>query len=336
MSSFRAIWVAAIISTGLAFSGNAEGTNRFYPEFFPSNILAVAQAWKAAEVVDLDIQTPALFWKNHYELCQMIERNRTWLPDPSIKVCFYGGNWRANQKIARVASEWSRQGHVRFDFGNTNGTSICRQCASNDVSDIRITYTGGYYNSAVGNQSHDEEFKGGPSMWLYEFDKPQPDEKFFRFHVLHEFGHALGLNHEHQNPISECETEFNWPVIYAELVSQKPPFYTLNQVSNNMHVFLANTNFLLSAYDRRSVMNYSFPGNYYLQGTNSPCFCSLNSVLSPRDYLSLSGRYPPINQANLIRAKKELTFITTNQMTPVQSQINFKERLFRVSTMLNE
>jgi hypothetical protein len=28
--------------------------------------------------------------------------------------------------------------------------------------------------------------------------------------VLHEFGHALGFDHEHQIPLSACQTDFRW------------------------------------------------------------------------------------------------------------------------------
>ena len=49
---------------------------------------------------------------------------------------------------------------------------------------------------------------------------PPPDSEFARI-VIHEFGHALGLEHEHQSPFSSCENEFKWDVIYATLAS--PP-----------------------------------------------------------------------------------------------------------------
>jgi hypothetical protein len=28
--------------------------------------------------------------------------------------------------------------------------------------------------------------------------------------VLHEFGHALGLQHEHQHPVGGCDLDFRW------------------------------------------------------------------------------------------------------------------------------
>ena len=51
--------------------------------------------------------------------------------------------------------------------------------------------------------------------------------------VLHEFGHALGLHHAHQNPESSCEDEFDFPRIYARL-RLGPNFWEEDKVDYNL------------------------------------------------------------------------------------------------------
>jgi hypothetical protein len=49
--------------------------------------------------------------------------------------------------------------------------------------------------------------------------------------VLHEFGHALGLIHEHQNPVGGIQ--WNKPAVYADL-GGPPNFWGKATVDNNM------------------------------------------------------------------------------------------------------
>ncbi len=35
--------------------------------------------------------------------------------------------------------------------------------------------------------------------------------------ILHEFGHALGILHEHQSPVANCVNEYNWEFIVKYL-----------------------------------------------------------------------------------------------------------------------
>ena len=46
------------------------------------------------------------------------------------------------------------------------------------------------------------------SMNFERFNQQLPDD--FRGVILHEFGHALGFEHEHQHPTQGCDAEFRW------------------------------------------------------------------------------------------------------------------------------
>ena len=47
----------------------------------------------------------------------------------------------------------------------------------------------------------------------YSNGQPAPEGELRRI-ILHEFGHALGMMHEHQSPVSDCDSEINWEAAY--------------------------------------------------------------------------------------------------------------------------
>lgn len=103
--------------------------------------------------------------------------------------------------------------------------------------------------------------------------------------TIHEFGHALGLVHEHQNPRGKkiewdldkvyqwAENSQGWDhdTTYRNIVEK----YSVNQVNG-------------STFDPNSIMLYFFPGNLTLndQGTHQ------NYIFSPTDVLYINSVYP--------------------------------------------
>ncbi|KAG6374199.1 hypothetical protein JVT61DRAFT_4853 [Boletus reticuloceps] len=66
-------------------------------------------------------------------------------------------------------------------------------------SDIRIIFTGKKFSSAVGTGAQYKDF-AHHSMQLGPLKDRCPPTESDRGTILHEFGHALGLDHEHQGP----------------------------------------------------------------------------------------------------------------------------------------
>ena len=108
---------------------------------------------------------------------------------------------------------------------------------------------------------------------------PEPEE--FRRVVLHEFGHALGFHHEHQNPVAACEDEFDWDHIYTYL-GGPPNNWPKEQVDSNMRR-LDQSGLVADQFDRDSIMLYTFPPDYFKSGQESPCFAPYTTALAPGD-----------------------------------------------------
>ena len=90
-----------------------------------------------------------------------------------------------------------------------------------------------------------------PTMHLERND----DSKTFRATVLHEFGHALGLLHEHQNP--EHTINWNKAAVYKAYASDQFP---RELVYSQILELPVGDRLEVTRYDSRSVMHYAYPG----------------------------------------------------------------------------
>jgi len=101
--------------------------------------------------------------------------------------------------------------------------------------------------------------------------------------VLHEFGHVLGLEHEHQSPFYNT-IDWNYKKLY------KWAKKTINFTEDDVKVQILDPleNVEGTSYDPESIMLYYYPG--YL--TNNGVGTRQNMRLSPIDVLYINKLYP--------------------------------------------
>jgi hypothetical protein len=102
-----------------------------------------------------------------------------------------------------------------------------------------------------------------------------PDEA--RRVVLHEFGHALGLIHEHQNP-KQNPIEWNRQAVIDDL-ARPPNNWTVEQIEFNVFQPYAQAVLQNREFDETSIMIYPIPERWT---TNGKSF-ELNSRISVKD-----------------------------------------------------
>lgn len=213
---------------------------------------------------------------------------KLWDNSRPIRVCFFGGNQDLRLQIVNAAANWtSVGGKVPLDFGPADDPP---DCELPERFEIRIGFDYKGYWSMVGTDSINLAGQGEQSMNFGLFDVNPPPEPLFTRYVLHEFGHALGFNHEHQSPNAKCAQEFNWDVIYEEL--QGPPNeWSVSKIDKNLRP-LELTQPAVSVFDSHSIMLYTFPARFYKNLNAADCFSTGNNSLSDFDKAAIAQLYP--------------------------------------------
>ena len=103
--------------------------------------------------------------------------------------------------------------------------------------------------------------------------------------VLHEFGHALGLIHEHQNPAAAIP--WNRAAVYEYYIGP-PNHWTPEQVETNLFRTYAASLTQHSAFDPQSIMLYPIPEEF----TEGGFSVGWNATLSAVDREYVAAWYP--------------------------------------------
>jgi hypothetical protein len=101
----------------------------------------------------------------------------------------------------------------------------------------------------------------------------------------HEFGHAIGLGHEHQNP--QGGLQWNEPEVIRDL-SGPPNEWTVDQIRSNVLTKYSVDQIRGTAFDPDSIMLYAFPSRWTTNGVGTHS----NDVLSLQDRTFIATQYP--------------------------------------------
>ncbi len=120
-----------------------------------------------------------------------------------------------------------------------------------------------------------------PTMHLDRND----DSAVFRTTALHEIGHALGMEHEHQHPANTI----NWDKDYVYKSMSDSEGWDADTVEINMFSTHTGPDLLLSPYDDRSIMHYHINVGETIDGKAVPP----NYSLSKGDQAIIRTLYTP-------------------------------------------
>ncbi|NWD24949.1 peptidase M12A astacin [Pseudomonas yamanorum] len=151
-------------------------------------------------------------------------------------------NKKSEHVIKQAICEWIRETpslNVRFVEGN-NG-----QIRISDDPDIKGNW------SALGADANNWD-KSEPTMHLDRTD----NTKDLYSNALHEFGHALGLKHEHQHP--DAKTDWDEAEVARRAENRG---YPVDLVLDSAFNKFSATDSKVTPYDPNSVMHYELPEN---------------------------------------------------------------------------
>jgi serralysin len=280
-----AVAAACAVQAVLSVISGAEAQDGRFGQ--PSCIASTLPAARTqTRLIPAEIKGPSLG-----QVRGVVVRSLTWKGGQTIKVCFRAGTRKAQERVASIAREWMQYANVVFDFEEGGAP---RACKGDGSEDIKVTFEDnkGWW-SVPGTISRAQD----PSMNLQFFGVDTPmlkngqaaPEGPIRATILHEFGHALGLLHEHQSPNANCDEEIDWDAAYkigAGIGWDK------GLVDRNFRQLASSASLNATEVDRKSIMHYSLPPTLFKRGTESACYVTENLELSEQDRKFIASIYP--------------------------------------------
>ena len=182
---------------------------------------------------------------------------KRWDNGRKLRVRFLDGSKKQKALTQEYASEWSKYANVLFDFN------------AGLLAEIRVSFVADAGSwSAVGTDSlvRSAFLPTRPTMnfgWL----RDGTSETEWRRVVTHEFGHAIGAIHEHQNP--QGGIKWNLPEVYR-VFSGPPNKWTKSQIDSNIVQKYSIDQLNATKFDIKSIMLYAFPASLIIGGQATP------------------------------------------------------------------
>jgi hypothetical protein len=179
-------------------------------------------------------------------------KNNLWKKGTALKVGFLEGDDALRSRVIEAAGQW---------FFDDVDLSL-KPSAQGEQSHIRIAFNpnGGSW-SYIGTDSL-QVHPSQPTMNLGWATLESSKEDFYSV-VIHEFGHALGLLHEHNHP--EARVSWNKAAVYAEL-SGPPNNWDRDTIDRNVFAKFEASDVITTKFDDVSVMIYTIPARWTADG----------------------------------------------------------------------
>ena len=210
---------------------------------------------------------------------------KKWADGYNLRCRFLDGDDFQRGKVTEKAQMWQQYANISINFVDDHD------------AEIRISFQADAGSwSAIGNDclvaSYFPAYQ--PTM-NYGWLRDDTDDTEYERVVVHEFGHALGCIHEHQQPNENLQ--WNVDAVYATF-SGSPNFWSKDDIDHNILQKYSPEGMSATQFDRDSIMLYQFDGSLFVDGVGTPS----NTKLSALDEQMIGEMYPQTPNVGAIAA----------------------------------
>ena len=210
---------------------------------------------------------------------------KKWADGYNLRCRFLDGDDFQRGKVTEKAQMWQQYANISINF------------VDDQDAEIRISFQADAGSwSAIGNDclvaSYFPAYQ--PTM-NYGWLRDDTDDTEYERVVVHEFGHALGCIHEHQQPNENLQ--WNVDAVYATF-SGSPNFWSKDDIDHNILQKYSPDGMSATQFDRDSIMLYQFDGSLFVDGVGTPS----NTKLSALDEQMIGEMYPQTPNVGAIAA----------------------------------
>lgn len=201
-----------------------------------------------------------------------VERLKLWENGRTLRAKFLDGIPEVQTKVEAIGKEWEALTNLKLKF------------VTSGAAEIRISFLEqGFSWSTVGTDALTEPTTQ-PTM-NYGWLEPNTSLREYQRVVRHEFGHALGMIHEHQNPAASGVIPWDKPKVYAYYAQQG---WDHDDVDFNIFDVYTEDSTNHTEFDPTSIMEYAIPDSLTI-GSYS---IGWNTTFSTMDVTFMGRQYP--------------------------------------------
>jgi hypothetical protein len=201
---------------------------------------------------------------------------KKWPTGSTLRCRFLDGSPKMRSKVKAVALEWQAIANIKLKF------------VSSGAAEIRISfYADAGSWSAVGRDCLNTSYfpVHQPTM-NYGWLRDDTDATEYHRVVTHEFGHALGCIHEHQQP--KFSRVWDVPKV-MKYFSGPPNYWSAADIQSNVLQKYSPNGLSATVFDPKSIMLYAFDGALFADGKGPT---NENTNVSVLDAKKIKQMYP--------------------------------------------